>query len=135
MGLKETILAATDAQVIPFNAPEWGSPPLFLRTVSGAERDRFEAANLPAKDGAEPRLGNVRARFAVLVLGDSNGVRVFSDEDAPALGLKSAAVLDRVWSEGRKFNAMDKDAIDQAKKDSAATAGDASSTGSPSPAA
>jgi hypothetical protein len=136
MGLKEDILNANDRPVTPFPAPEWSKPTgLFLRTLTGIEKDKFDISRLPDQDKGPPKIQNISARFAILVLGDELGSRIFGDDDAPLLGAKSGAVLERIWQQGRRFNRMDADGVSEAKKDSAPIPGGASCTGSPSPAA
>lgn len=100
MTIRDTILQMQDIQTEPVAVPEWGSPPLFVRGMTGAERDSFEAACL--KDG-KTDVSNVRAKLAVRCLRDGEGNHIFRDEDAPALGAKSAAALDRVYTIAAKL--------------------------------
>jgi alpha-D-ribose 1-methylphosphonate 5-phosphate C-P lyase len=53
---------------------------LYVREMSGAERDDFEAAQVEAQRKGEA-LVNFRARLLVRVLVDDTGARVFSDAD------------------------------------------------------
>lgn len=126
---RDAILAAPDARVVPFDAPEWGGS-CFLRVMSGTERDAFEATLQPDASGRK-NLANFRARFAVLVLSDEKGNRLFTDADAVAVGRKSAAALDRVIAEGMKLNALSGTEVDALGKPSATGQSDASGSGSP----
>lgn len=111
--------------VEPF--PELGDD-VFLRTMSGDERDGFEADRTRYKieivDGevggnAEMNLRGLRARFAVLVLADAQGNRIFEDRDAAWIGKEwTGAVLDQIYEQGLLLNRMDKEARKVAAKNS-----------------
>src|ERR1051325_9966155 len=101
MGLRDMILKAEDLPRLPCPTPEWPGTDgqVFIRTLSGAERDAFEQASVDIrrKGGPRAKLLNIRARFAALVCVDAEGNRVFQDQDARDLGRKSSKVLDRIW--------------------------------------
>jgi len=66
---------------------------LNVRAMTGAERDAFEADNYKrSKKGADfsQSMQNIRARLVVRTVVDGDGQRVFKDEDAEALGAKTA---------------------------------------------
>nr|NDG08537.1 hypothetical protein [Oxalobacteraceae bacterium] len=73
---KDAILAADDLPRETVIIPEWGGEVL-VRTMSGTDRDAFEASLLE-KDG---RMENVRARLVALTLCDSQGDRLFDDSE------------------------------------------------------
>jgi len=85
--------------------------------MTGAERDSFERQALErSKKGTS--LENIRARFAVLTLVDENGQRLFSDDDADALGQKSAKALDRILPVAQRLNGMGSADLETLKKTS-----------------
>ena len=108
---KDAILAAEDLPRETVSVPEWGGQVL-VRTMSGTDRDAFEASLL-AKDG---RMENVRARLVALTLCDTEGDRLFDDSEITALGRKSARALDRVFSVAQRLNGIGVDQVDVAKK-------------------
>ena len=108
---KDAILAADDLPRETVSVPEWGGEVL-VRTMSGTDRDAFEASLLE-KDG---RMENVRARLVALTLCDSQGDRLFDDSEFAALGRKSARALDRVFSVAQRLNGIGVDQVDAAKK-------------------
>ena len=108
---KDAILAADDLPRETVNVPEWGGEVL-VRTMSGTDRDAFEASLLE-KDG---RMENVRARLVALTLCDPQGDRLFDDSEIAALGRKSARALDRVFSVAQRLNGIGVDQVDAAKK-------------------
>ncbi len=105
MNLREAILGAADTKVVKLAVPEWGCE-VYLRVMTGGERDAFEMATAADPKSGRRSLVNVRARFAALVLADEAGKRLFTDADIPALTQKSAAALDRILEAGMKHNAM-----------------------------
>ena len=108
---KDAILAADDLPRETVNVPEWGGEVL-VRTMSGTDRDAFEASLLE-KDG---RMENVRARLVALTLCDAQGDRLFDDSEIAALGRKSARALDRVFSVAQRLNGIGVEQVDTAKK-------------------
>ncbi len=108
---KDAILAADDLPRETVSVPEWGGEVL-VRTMSGTDRDAFEASLLE-KDG---RMENVRARLVALTLCYPQGDRLFDDGEIAALGRKSARALDRVFSVAQRLNGIGVEQVDAAKK-------------------
>ncbi len=113
---KDQITQSDDRPTLELEVPEWGGS-VRIRTLSGSQRDAFEAGILD-KNGNATRLVNLRARFCVLVLVNEDGTPMFTD--AAQLGDKSANALTRIWETGREFNRMDTDAIESAEENSEA---------------
>ena len=114
---RDAILAASDLPRELVEVPEWGGS-VYVATMTGTERDAFEAAilDLKRRGAAKVNLENVRAKLLVRVLVDEAGNRLFSDADAEVLGRKSAAALDRLWAVAQRLNAMtDRDVEDLRK--------------------
>lgn len=85
---RDAILKSDDLPREEVPVPEWGGT-VFVRAMTGIERERFESA--PDKS---PNM--VRALLAVMTVCDEQGNPVFGNADIPALGAKSAAALIRV---------------------------------------
>ena len=91
----DDIFAIDDRPVHKIDVPEWGGF-VFLRELSGAERDKFERAmakSLSAKDSDDV---NFRAALTAMSLCDEAGNRVMGLSDAARLGEKSGSVLNRL---------------------------------------
>lgn len=129
--LRELILAADDAQVVPLPIPEWGCT-VHLRVLSGADRDRFEESCQEDPKTGRKRLGNFRARFAVLALCDEKGHRLFADADVDLLGKKSAAALSRILEAGMKLNLLTVADVEELEGKSASGQSNDSGTSLPS---
>ena len=107
--LRDQILASTDLPKTEVDVPEWGGS-VFVRVMSGAERDAFEVAHqLSAKD-------NVRARLVAFCACDAAGVLLFSPDDVDDLGNTSAAALDRLFAVAVKINRLSKKDVDELQK-------------------
>lgn len=114
MNLREAILAADDRKPRPVDVPEWGSLPIFVRLMSGAEREEFEAYCSANKAG-----GNVlgwRAKAAVLTVCDADGKHVFTDADIDALNAKSGPALVKIWDAASEVNKLSQGDIDDLGK-------------------
>ncbi len=127
--LKSLILAADDLPRESVVVPEWGGAALFVRTLTGTERDAFETRLAVArqKPGAAP--ADFRAALLVLALCDEAGKRLFDDADVRALGKKSSKVLDRLVGIAMRLSGIGKKAQEEAEGNCEATPGDASSSG------
>ena len=103
---KAKILAAKDvklSEAVP--VPEWGGD-VYIRTISGTERDRFEEAY------SEQKMKAFRVRFLVMTLADEAGERLFADADIDALGNKSSVVINRLFDKAWQHNAFTDEAVD-----------------------
>jgi hypothetical protein len=108
MGLlnRNQILAADDLPFEDVEVPEWGGT-VRARTMTGFERDAWEAGITVVKDGkstVDPT--NFRAKLVAITVVDEEGNRLFSDSDAFDLGKKNGAALDRVYSVSRRLNGI-----------------------------
>jgi len=122
---KKQILSANDLPKEKVEVPEWGGH-VFVRTLTGVERDRFEQTLL---DGKNVNMANVRARLVVLAAIADDGKRIFADTDATALGEKSASALDRVYGVAQRLNGLTAaDVEDLAKNSGTDLSGDSTSS-------
>ncbi|SHI68507.1 phage tail assembly chaperone [Streptomyces sp. 3214.6] len=105
------ILEADDTKIEPVPVPEWGGEVL-VRGLTGIERDDYEASIQqirPKPDGTKEVVfvrGNARARLLVKCLIDEQGNRLFKDSDAPALGKKNGAIIDKLYDVAAELSGM-----------------------------
>ena len=116
---KDQILAAEDLKKETIYIPEWGGD-VILRSMKAIERDRFEDSMFEGKGkNRHENFRNLRARFLSEVLIDDNDKRLFpTPKDIEDLGQKSAGVLDRLFSIGRKLNGMTDTDVEEITKNS-----------------
>lgn len=118
---RDAILTADDLPFEDVDCPEWGGT-VRIGSVSGAVRDDFEASiRKTAGKDQEAATKNLRARFVAACAIDEKGARIFADDDAHKLGMKSAKALDRCFTVASKLNGMSQ----QDEKDLVADFGDA----------
>src|SRR4051812_5711186 len=121
MGLREQILAVQDRpspEKIP--VPEWNLD-VYIRVMSGEERDSLDAENYPISPGQKEVVynrANARARLLVRCLCDEKGNRIFADADAEMLGQKSGSVVDRLYDRVREINKLTSASIKETVKNS-----------------
>ena len=103
---REQILAAVDIQHEDVEVPEWGGT---VRVVglSGADRDAFEQAITERKGKrVNVNMANIRAKLVSRSLVGEDGILLFQESDIEALGKKSAAALDRVFSVAQRLSGL-----------------------------
>ena len=104
---REAILGTTLKQET-LEVPEWGGA-VVVREATAADYDAYSQSLSTAvvdEEGEtqrQPNLGNASARLVVRCVFDTEGKRLFSDDDAAALGQKSSAAVERVY---RKIASM-----------------------------
>lgn len=119
---REAIKKVSDCKLERVPVPEWGGD-VFMKTLSGTERDQFE-------DGyAEQKMKNFRSRFLVLTLCNESGERLFGDDEAQELGSKSSIVLNRLFEKGWALNAFRTEDVDALGNDLPSDLSDASTSG------
>lgn len=101
----EDILSIDDRKTIEVEVPEWNCK-LRLRAMTGTDRDKFEAhVTAGGQEGSMNVIG-MRAKLIAACIVDENGKRVLQDADEVKLGSKSAAVLDKLFTECMTLNGM-----------------------------
>lgn len=129
---REAILGCDDLKREEVQVPEWGGS-VFVRVMSGAERDWLDASSLNDQGEAKSvhdRLANYRGRLVVLTTCNEDGSSLFMLPDAEALGKKSAAALDRIVEVAQRINRMTDADVDALTKNSATVLSDDSGSSS-----
>ncbi len=110
---RDAILQAQDLPFEDVEVPEWGGA-VRVRGLTGAERDAFEQSIVETRGkNTRMNLKNIRAKLVALCVVDEQGNRVFSDDDAEALGRKSAAALDRVFEAAQRLSGLRKEDVEE----------------------
>ncbi|MDR0705451.1 MAG: hypothetical protein LBF88_10755 [Planctomycetaceae bacterium] len=88
--------------------PETGKPKkstVFVRELSGREKDLFEAGLISVKGRKQKlNLDDMRARMAVLVCCDENRKPIFMPSDVEWLTKKSSRPLTRIYNAAKELN-------------------------------
>lgn len=109
---RDAILGAVDVQSEKVDVPEWGGD-VIIRGLTGDELDAFQGSIRqfrPSLDGKgmEPVLiqEGMRAKLLVKCLVDEAGERLFTDQDAPALGAKNGSVIDKLYDIASRLSGL-----------------------------
>lgn len=110
---KEAILQAQDLPTELVPVPEWGGE-ILVRGLTGAERDAFEQSIVEQR-GKSTRINlrNLRAKLVAMTVVDEQGNRLFSDDEAEALGRKSAAALNRVFEVAQRLSGLRQEDVEE----------------------
>jgi hypothetical protein len=113
MNLREAILNHDDLPRELVAVPEWGVS-VYVRTLSGTERDAFEEGSLVKRGKSkEVSLRNIRARLVALAVVDADGKRIFADSDVAALGAKSGKAIDRLFDVASRLSGISESDVDE----------------------
>lgn len=115
----EQILQAVDLKTEVVEVPEWGGN-VVVSELMAADRDAYEQSMWNDRGNGKlvANRVNVRARLVVRVLTSPDGARLFADEEADALGAKSAAVMDRLFDVAARLSGMEAGDVEAEGKDS-----------------
>jgi len=112
---KDDILQADDIAIRKVAVPEWAKDGnketafVFVKSMSGTERDAFEAAISQVRGGVE----NFRAKLAAFTICDEQGNLLFSQKDIAALGKKSSAALQRVFNAASRLSKISNQDVEE----------------------
>ena len=102
--LRERILAADDLGSEIVEIPEWEEwlkgDKLHVRGLTAGEVEEI------GREVNEGKLANVMARLAVKVTTNGDGSRVFTDEDADALGGKSPNAVKALFDAAQRISGL-----------------------------
>lgn len=109
---KNEILTANDLRTVDIPVPEWGGD-VRVKTLTGAERDQYEADSVKIKGNRRELVGNLRARLIAMCAVDENGQLLFTRADVLKLGQKSAPALERVFEAAASLNGMTDEDVEE----------------------
>ncbi len=114
---RDAIFAVDDQSIQPLEVPEWGGT-VYLRVMTGEERDEYENGMVNPATGKLTKRDNFRARLAVIVLCNEDGERLFTPGDVGKICKKGGKALDRIFAAGTKLNGMTEDDVKEIKGNS-----------------
>jgi len=109
---KDQILSSDDlpTEVVP--VPEWGGE-VVIRSLTGVERDEFEAAVMGSKSGGDIDIRGLKCRLISLTAVDGEGGQMFTNGDIELLGGKSAKVLNRLFEVSQRLSGLTEDDVEE----------------------
>jgi enoyl reductase-like protein len=124
---RDEILGADDHKYEDVDVPEWGGA-VRVRSMTASVRDRIEESFLDKKRGSMGALDNMRAKVVAASVVDEHGKLLFTEADVKALGRKSSAPVNRVFSAAQRVSRMsDKDVEETVKNSESGQPEDSSS--------
>ncbi len=127
MGLSKSDLLGVTVQRETVYIPELKGS-VIVQGMSGIERDEWEASLIRGKGKhREVNTRNLRAKLVTRCVLNDDGTRMFTDEDAAALGKIGAHVLQRLFEAAQKLSGVSDEDVDELGKPSA----EAATSGSP----
>ena len=114
---KDQILGADDIHREEVTIPEWNGS-VWIRVMSSADRDAWEASLMPANGSGRPNMKNIRARLVARCACDEAGALLFAANgaDGEALGGKSCAALDRLFDAAQVVNRIREEDVEELAK-------------------
>ncbi len=101
--------------------PELGGG-IWVRGMSGIERDKFEEHYRRKAKGGKTDLRNFRAQLAVKVIVDVHGQRLLNDSDADIFGKLPSGVLDRIIAKHTELSGQGEEELEELGNGSASEA-------------
>jgi hypothetical protein len=125
---REAILASDDLRREPVDVPwEMGGKKLYVRELTAKERDEYLAITM--KTGTFAWGKNLTAELLVKAIVNEDGERLFSDDDAEALGAKGTSVLSKLFKVAMRLSGMEVEAAEAIKADFGIAQSDGSNSG------
>jgi hypothetical protein len=119
--LKALIMGVTDISSEAVTVPEWGGLMVWVRTLTGKERDAYEADLIihnSKTNKTRLNMQNMRSKLLARCLVSEDGKRLFGDDEVEVLGNRSAAAIQRLFKVAQKLNALTDDDVDELEKNS-----------------
>jgi hypothetical protein len=115
---KATLLALKSRLIIEPVKVDGLEAPIFVRGLTGKERDSFENACFVQR-GKQRVLStdNIRAKLLVRSICDEAGIRLFADTDEHELGALPAQVLDVLFTVAQKLSGLGSSDLEELQSD------------------
>ena len=86
---------------------------MFVRTLTGKQRDEFEATIEARKSGGKINIRGLKVLLVVMCVCDADGKLLFGLADAEELNKKSAKAIDRLFDAATALNKLTDEAVDE----------------------
>ena len=119
---KDLILAADDLQIEKVEVPEWGLS-VYVRGLTGVERDDWEKSRIDRKakvkrgESAPLDMSNGRASLVGRKACDEKGQLLFGEKDIVAVGKKSAAAIERIFTVAMRLSGLTDEDVKELTED------------------
>ena len=101
------ILAVDDMAHELVVVPEWGGAAVYVRTMTGLERDGFEYLVQSQQEGSGKfNTRGLKVELLILTVYDKARQLIFTAEDRDALSAKSAGAIERLFQVAQRLNGL-----------------------------
>ena len=91
----------------------------YIRTLTGLEVDAYRTSITVGKgQNQSVNQRGMRAKLAVIALGNPDGTRMLTDKDIPMVQSWPSRILERIFDRARKFNGLTDEDTDEEKGNS-----------------
>jgi hypothetical protein len=129
--LRELILGIGRGPPEPVENLTLGGEQVYIRSMTGAERDEMEQA-IAAQGTGDAARGGWRGRVLAGQLCDSTGERLFTFADSDELNQLDSQFTDKIIDAAMKFNRFGQQGVEEAEKNSEPAQNSSSTSDSPS---
>lgn len=110
---RDAILAPRALKRETVDVPELGGT-VVIQELTAAERDAFEASCVKRKGKkTEPDITNIRAKLVVQAARDEAGARLFTDQDAAAIGALPASTVNRLFEVASRLSGLTEEDVEE----------------------
>lgn len=114
---RDEILNASDMVIEEVYVPAWKGS-VFVKSLTGAERDRFEKDIIEwkgkGKNSKAEMKDNIRAKLVALTVVDPETKQlIFSRADVEVLGQKNASALDAIFSKAQELSKLSDEDVEE----------------------
>lgn len=117
---RQQIDDVSDRVIVPVDVPEWGGR-VFVRSLSGRERDRFDDLNLVevSEGKLEFNSEDYRARLAAMSICNEGGTLLYdvaNERDIKILADKNGCALERICEKAKEISGLDRKSRESDRK-------------------
>ena len=110
---REAILKRGDLEVQELEVPEWGGC-VFLRPMSGAQRDEFEQLAMERRSGQSVDIRGLKVKLVCASVCNAEGKLLFAgNDDEKKLNEKSASAINRIFQAAARLNGLTEEDIQE----------------------
>ncbi len=115
---REDMLKVEDILTEDVYVKQWGGW-VCVKTLTGAERDKFEKAVVEYKNKQVITKDNIKAKLVALTVVNPETMEpLFTSADIEALGKKSAGALAKIYDTASKLSGLSNDDVEELAKNS-----------------
>lgn len=114
---RDAILGADDLPIEQVEVPEWNGS-VYMRTLTGEQRDEFEQAAMERKARKHLDIRGMKAKLVAMCICDKDGKVLFGGrDDGTKLLKKSGAAIERLSKVAQRLSGLDDKEMEEIASD------------------